>query len=77
MIVKPETVVAWHRKGFRLFWTWKVNRGKPGRPSVPAEIRNLIGIMSRNNPRWGCGPQKLCAANSCVTAPYVTCDPGS
>jgi hypothetical protein len=38
MIVKAETVVAWHRKGFRLFWTWKIGRGKPGRPSVPQEV---------------------------------------
>ena len=53
MIVKPETVVAWHRKGFRLFWTWKIRRGKPGRPSVPQEIRDLIRTISRNNPRWG------------------------
>ena len=53
IIVKPETVVAWHRKGFRLFWTWKIHRGKPGRPSVPDEIRDLIRMMSRNNPRWG------------------------
>src|SRR3982750_3147148 len=34
-IVKPETVVAWRRKGFRLFWRWKVRHGKPGRPAVP------------------------------------------
>ena len=53
MIVKAETVVAWHRKGFRLFWTWKIRRGKPGRPSVPQEVRDLIRMMSRNNPRWG------------------------
>ena len=53
MIVKAETVVAWHRKGFRLFWTWKIHRGKPGRPSVPQEVRDLIRMMSRNNPRWG------------------------
>jgi putative transposase len=53
MIVKPETVVAWHRKGFRLFWTWRVRHGKPGRPCVPREIRDLIGTISRNNPRWG------------------------
>ena len=33
-IVKPETVVAWHRAGFRLFWTWKVRRGQPGRPVI-------------------------------------------
>jgi hypothetical protein len=35
VIVKPETVVAWHRAGFRLFWTWKVRHGQPGRPSFP------------------------------------------
>jgi len=40
MIVKAETVVAWHRKGFRLFWTWRIRRGKPGRPSVPKEVRS-------------------------------------
>src|ERR1700759_1988714 len=53
MIVKAETVVAWHRKGFRLFWTWRIRRGKPGRPGVPQEIRDLIRMLSRNNPRWG------------------------
>jgi putative transposase len=53
VMVQPETVVAWHRKGFRLFWTWKVRRGERGRPSLPPEIRDLIRTMSRNNPRWG------------------------
>ena len=53
MIVKAETVVAWHRKGFRLFWTWKIGRGKPGRPRVPQQVRDLIRMLSRNNPRWG------------------------
>ena len=53
MIVKAETVIAWHRKGFRLFWTWRIHRGKPGRPNVPQEIRDLIRMLSRNNPRWG------------------------
>ena len=53
LIVNADTVVAWHRKGFRLFWTWKIHRGKPGRPRVPQEIRDLIRMMSRNNPRWG------------------------
>jgi len=53
MIVKADTVVAWHRKGFRLFWRWKIHRGKPGRPSVPQEVRKLIQMMSRNTPRWG------------------------
>src|SRR5438309_6166568 len=53
MIVKAETVIAWHRKGFRLFWTWRIRRGKPGRPKVPQEIRDLIRMLSRHNPRWG------------------------
>src|SRR5216684_5615530 len=42
VIVKPETVIGWHRKAFRLFWTWKVRRGQPGRPSVPKDVRELI-----------------------------------
>ena len=53
IIVKAETVIAWHRKGFRLFWTWKIHRGQPGRPRVPPEVRDLIRMMSQNNPRWG------------------------
>jgi putative transposase len=53
LIVQPETVVAWHRKGFRLFWKWKICHGKPGRPAVPKQVRDLIRRMSRNNPRWG------------------------
>jgi putative transposase len=52
-IVKPETVVAWHRAGFRLFWTWKVRRGQPGRPLISREIRDLIRRMCRENPLWG------------------------
>ena len=53
MIVKPETVVAWRRKGFRLFWRWKIRNGEPGRPSVSKEVRDLIRTMSRANPLWG------------------------
>jgi hypothetical protein len=52
-IVKPETVVAWHRAGFRLFWTWKVRRGQPGRPAISREIRDLICRMCRENSGWG------------------------
>src|SRR6202795_2442689 len=52
-IVKPETVVAWHRAGFRLFWTWKVRRGQPGRPVISCEVRDLIRRMCRQNPGWG------------------------
>jgi len=53
VIVKPETVIAWHRKGFRLFWTWKSRRGKPGRPAVSKNVRDLIRRLSRENPLWG------------------------
>src|SRR5229473_1910439 len=52
LIVKPETVIAWHRKGFRLYWTWK-SRVPNRRPAVPQEIRDLIRRMSLANPRWG------------------------
>lgn len=52
-IVKPETVIAWHRKGFRMFWSWKVRRGKPGRPAISPDTRALIRRMSRENPGWG------------------------
>ena len=53
VIVKPETVVAWHRKGFRLFWSWKVRHGQPGRPAIPRTTRDLIRRMCRENPTWG------------------------
>ena len=53
VIVKPETVIGWHRKGFRRFWTRKSRRGKPGRPPVSSEFRGLIRRMSRENPLWG------------------------
>jgi hypothetical protein len=52
-IMQASTVVGWHRKGFRLFWTWKIRGGKPGRPSVPKQVRELIRTMSRENPLWG------------------------
>ena len=52
-IIKAATVIGWHRKGFRLLWTWKIRRGKPGRPRVPFEIRELIRTMSRENAIWG------------------------
>ncbi len=53
VIVKPETVIGWHRKGFRLFWTWKSRRRRDGRPTVPCEVRDLIRRMSRENLLWG------------------------
>src|SRR3989442_14882721 len=53
VIVKPETVIAWQRKGFRLYWRWKSREGKSGRTCVSLEIRGLIRQMSTANPLWG------------------------
>jgi putative transposase len=52
IIVKPETVVKWHRQGFRLYWRWK-SKAPIGRPQIDKEIRELIRRMSRENPLWG------------------------
>ena len=49
-VVRPETVVGWHRRGFRRYWAWKSPRG---RPAIGTEIRYLIRRMSRANPVWG------------------------
>src|ERR1700736_4252763 len=51
-IVRPETVIRWHRVGFRAYWRWK-SRNRVGRPKVSAELRALISEMSRANPLWG------------------------
>jgi len=53
VMVQPDTVIAWHRKSFRLFWSWKVRRGQPGRPKIPREVRDLLHRMCRENPTWG------------------------
>ena len=53
MIVQPDTVIRWHRQGFRLFWRWRSTRRKAGRPPLDKQIRDLIGQMSRENPTWG------------------------
>src|SRR5512141_881424 len=51
-IVQPETIIRWHRSGFRLYWRWKsLSRG--GRPKVPLEVRRLIREMSLANRLWG------------------------
>ena len=52
VIVKPETVIAWHRRGVRLWWTWK-SRRRRGRPTTPTDVRTLIRTMAEANPRWG------------------------
>jgi putative transposase len=51
-IVQPETLIRWHRRGFKLFWRWK---SKPGRPRLPRNIRDLIAQMAKENPTWGQG----------------------
>ena len=51
-IVQPETVIRWHRTGFRLYWRWK-SRSRGGRPKIPGEIRRLIREMSLANRLWG------------------------
>src|SRR6202048_403127 len=51
-IVKPGTVIRWHRAGFRSYWRWK-SRGRGGRPTVAPEIRKLVREMSIANPLWG------------------------
>jgi putative transposase len=52
-IFQAATVIGWHRKGFGLFWRWKIRHGKSGRPAVPKEVRELIRMLSRENPLWG------------------------
>jgi hypothetical protein len=53
IIVKPETLVSWHRAGFRLFWRWRSRVRGPGRPKVSEEIHQLIRCMKAENPTWG------------------------
>ena len=50
-IVKSDTLIRWHRKGFRLFWKWKSQSS--GRPRVPTDLRKLIMEMATSNPTWG------------------------
>jgi transposase InsO family protein len=52
VLVRPETVVRWHRQGWRLFWRWR-SRVRLGRPRLSAEVRELIARIARDNPSWG------------------------
>ena len=52
-VVKPETVIAWHRRGFRWYWRWKSRARPVGRPRIPRELIDLIRSMQRANPAWG------------------------
>ena len=51
-VVQPETVIRWHRAGFRSYWRWK-SRARGGRPAIDADLRALIRQMSIDNPLWG------------------------
>ena len=53
VLVKPATVIQWHRKGFRLYWRWRSRSRSVGRPKVSSETRDLIRQMSMANPLWG------------------------
>ena len=50
IVVRPETVIRWHRAGWRLLWRYK---SRPGRPRIPLELRQLIRRMATDNPLWG------------------------
>src|SRR6516165_2345624 len=52
LLVKPETVVGWHRAGFRLYWRWR-SRPRGGRPKIDAEVRALIRRLANENASWG------------------------
>jgi hypothetical protein len=52
-MVKPATILAWHRKGFKLFWRWKSRTRVLGRPRIPIEVRKLIIQMATMNVGWG------------------------
>jgi putative transposase len=53
VLVKPTTVMQWHRRGFRLTWRWRSRTLRPGRPKIASEIGDLIRQMSTANPLWG------------------------
>jgi putative transposase len=52
VVVRPETIIGWHRQGWRLFWRWK-SRARSGRPRLSGEVRDLIARIARENPTWG------------------------
>ena len=53
VIVKPDTVVRWHRTGFHLFWRWKSRPRTPAPAEISPETKTLIGQMAKVNPLWG------------------------
>jgi transposase InsO family protein len=53
IVVKPETVIGWHKKGFKLYWTFKSRKRGQGRPPLESKTRKLIEDMAKANPLWG------------------------
>lgn len=71
VIVKPETVIGWHRAGFRLYWRWR-SRPRGGRPKITREIRQLIRQMAEENAGWGV---PKCAVNFRSSVPRCRNEP--
>ncbi len=51
--MKPDTVIRWHRKGFRAYWRWKSRPRRPGRPTFDWDLIKLVRRLARENPLWG------------------------
>src|SRR5215831_12891238 len=79
-IVRPETLVRWHRAGFRRYWRWK-SRPLGGRPQIETELRVLIRRMSVENPFWGAPSHPVQRTGSIKSFPIqadsITTTPGS
>jgi hypothetical protein len=68
MIIRPETLVRWHRAGFRAYWHWK-SRSLGGRPQIEANLRMLIWRMSIENPLWGRRASTAKCSSSALRSP--------
>jgi hypothetical protein len=54
-VIQPDTIVRWHRRGFRALWRWK-SRRRLGKPAIAKDMLDLIREISRANPLWGSAP---------------------
>jgi hypothetical protein len=70
VLVKPATVVQWHRKGFRIYWRWRSR--SPGRPKMSTKISDLIRQMSLANPLWGAPPYPRRTAQAGIEVSQAT-----
>jgi len=74
-VVQPETILRWHRAGFKAFWRWK-SRSRAGRPKIDRCLRDLIQRMSRENPLWGATPSSRSSLD-CRFSDVRTAEDGS